>query len=869
MERSRHSGQDDQLSATLSIALSRAVGRYWAERANGNQVSVDELLETTPGTPEHDLLRASVIQTISSQVNSHSQSEQSGVPSGEHSQSIWRALAGVGPMPSIEGYDLVACLGRGGMGAVFEGYQQSTGRRVAVKFMLDAFGASDAARKRFEREVEVVARLQHPGIVSIVDSGVRSGRYFYAMEYVEGRVLDKALIPGQCDWRKAVDLMAQVCDAVDYAHQRGVLHRDLKPGNIVVDGSGKPRLLDFGLAKVFDPDSSDGESHGHLGMTVSSPGQLIGTVAYMSPEQAEGRHSDTSVRTDVYALGVITYELLTGRLPVRKHGSLQEILKRIIEEDPPPTSSVRSGLTRDLDAVILKSLDKSPQRRYATAGEFAADLRHVLAGEPVTARRASAAGRAVRWVRRNRAISTVTAGAIATLAIVSSLLISQILHESAVAAYERDLAQANFDRLRMILESADPERSPGGATVLQLLDTATQGLEDSPLENDMAEAQIREVLGGVYRKLGEYEKARDHQLRALAIRRGRAGQRDDPEVAEALHNLAATLWWDGKYEQASQLYAESLAMRRRLHPGDHPDVAFSLTHLAACHLRMRNYREARQMYEEALAMRRRLYGNEHEEIAMSLNNLAKCMLDAGDVREAEELHREALNMIRRIRGDSSTGTASASQNLGECLLRRAIAEELAENAAEAKEAARSARDAFALALRIRTDTFPSGHHLIAASLDGVARAELQLGNIEVAGELAREAVEEYRRTRRDDHPDIGLGLKTLGRVLMAEGKIEAAIEAFEQSLKIAESVRPPDEVLIASLQGRLGLALATTEEYARGEQLLLTSLEELRSIGGDHADDTILAHRYIVQFYQQRNQPERAELFLRGARLNR
>lgn len=854
------SDQQNQPRPTISVMVSQAVSRFWAERARGRTVSVDELLETMPGTPEHEAVRMSVIQALSTQAGTFSGQPASGAAAGS-SDEIAEVLKNGGLVPEIDGYDLVGCLGRGGMGAVYEGYQQSTGRRVAVKFMLDSGGASESARKRFEREVEVVARLQHHAIVSIIDSGVRQGRYFYAMEFVEGRPLDIALMPGQCEIRAALSIMARICDAVDYAHQHGVLHRDLKPGNILVDEQGQPHLLDFGLAKVFDPGTSDGGSHGELGLTVSGPGHLLGTVAYMSPEQALGRHDETSVRTDVYSLGVIAFELLTAKLPTGRQSSLHEALKGIIEAEPTALSAHRAGLSHDLDAVILKALQKNPDHRYATAGEFAADLRRVLAGEPVLARRISAAGRAWRWVRRNQAISGVTVAAMVTLAAVSTFLIAQVIHESRIAARERDLAQESIERLSDILASVDPNQSAGGTTVLQLLDAAAEDLDESPMKSDLAEVQIREVLGRVYRNLGQYDQARNHLEKALAIRERHAAGRDEPKLAEALHELAATLWWEGKFEEAERYYVRSLEIRRRLYPGDHPDVAESLTHLAACHLRLGRFESARAMYDEALVIRQRHFGVESEHVAASINNLAKCMLEADEFVQAETLHRRALAMIRRIRGDQYFATAAASQNLGECLLRRSVADEIKGDHDRALEAKLSARGAFAESLAIRRENYPDGHHLVAASMNGLARTELQLGNPEQAAELAQASFDEYQRTRRPGHPDLAQAWNTLGRVHLARGRYADAATALDNALAIAMKAQPPDESQIAQYEGELAMVLASIGELDEAEALLTSSFNTLRRLRGDDAIDTILAARRLIEFFELIKQPSRAETF--------
>ncbi|MGQ0626997.1 MAG: serine/threonine-protein kinase, partial [Phycisphaerales bacterium] len=289
-------------------------------------------------------------------------------------------------LPPLPGYDLIVKIGQGGMGEVFEAQQHSTGRRVAVKVL--SGGRSPVMRERFEREIELAARLHHPAIVAVIDAGhVRAGQAvvlsYYVMEFIEGSSLDLALSPGLCDERRAIPLLAAVADAVDYAHQRGVLHRDLKPSNILVDARGMPHVLDFGLAKAIR-EPHDGP--GSRSQTISQPGQLLGTLGYMPPEQAHGRNHEISVRSDVYALGAIAYQILTGRLPMETVGPLAEVLERLERADPVPPSTLRPSIGRDADAVLLRALEKAPRNRYATAADFAEDLRRLATGEPVSAR---------------------------------------------------------------------------------------------------------------------------------------------------------------------------------------------------------------------------------------------------------------------------------------------------------------------------------------------------------------------------------------------------------------------------------------------------------------------------------------------------
>jgi tetratricopeptide (TPR) repeat protein/predicted Ser/Thr protein kinase len=815
----------------------RAADAYWERRARGEAVSVDDVIDLPSGSEDFRVTRVAAIGLIADDLR-HQTGDSAGFGPNATIAPAHRTIAAatvhagsnIGPggaPPKIDGYDVVGCLGRGGMGAVYEAYQQSTGRRVAIKLMLDAAGMSPAARTRFEREVEVVARLEHPGIISIVDSGVRKGRYFYVMEYVDGQPLDRAVLPGQL--RRALEMLAEVCEAVDYAHQRGVLHRDLKPTNVIVDSRGRARLLDFGIAKLIDEPGADPRAK--LALTMAGPEQLLGTVSYMSPEQAQGRNDQTSVRTDVYALGAIGYELATGKLPCSQDGTLKDVLTCIAEVDPPAPSSITKAVPKDIDAVLLKALEKKPENRYPTAGELATELRRWLAGEPVQARRLAAPMRAGRWVLRNRTLSITTAAALVALGTVSAVLISRMLNE-------RDHARENFAILRGVLESADPERS-AGLTVPQMLDQATKKLDDAPPRLDATEADVREILGGVYRKFGEYDKARAQQERVLKIRELH-NKGDSPAVADALHNLAATLWWDGKYQNAEVLYQRSLDMRQRLYRGDNANVATSLTHLAACRLRMGRITDATDLYTQALEMRRRLYGDSHEEVAQALNNLAKCEVETEHLEHAEQLFREALAMVTALKGKVYAGTAAASQNLGDCLLRRSEEAQVRGDTAAAHTFAMQARDAFASARDVRAAIYVGGHHLVAISLGSLAKAELVLGNLGAAQSAAAEGLEMIHRTRRSNHPDVSELLEASGLVALQGGNREQAEKDFRAAIEIAAAVHPPAPLRLAILWGEL--ASAVTDPTERSD-LLSRSETQLRELCGESSYLTQRVHR--------------------------
>jgi hypothetical protein len=297
-------------------------------------------------------------------------------------------LPGTSPLPARFGdYELLEEIGRGGMGVVYKAVQRSLGRTVAVKMLLRRDLASGADLARFRSEAEAAARLDHPGIVAIFEVGEHDDHPFYSMRYVEGTTLARQLASGGIAPREAARLLAKVADAVEAAHARGVLHRDLKPSNILIDSGGEPHVSDFGLAKRLEQDDS-----------VTHTGAILGTPCYMSPEQAAGSRGDVGPASDIWSLGAILYQTLTGRPPFQASNPMDTLLA-VLESDPPLPRSIDRGVNRDLEMIALKSLQKPQDLRYATAAALAADLRGYLAGEPVAARRGGIADVVSRLLR--------------------------------------------------------------------------------------------------------------------------------------------------------------------------------------------------------------------------------------------------------------------------------------------------------------------------------------------------------------------------------------------------------------------------------------------------------------------------------------
>ncbi len=383
--------------------------------------------------------------------------------------------AGLGDESEIRGYRIMNEIGRGGMGVVYKALQEGTKRIVAVKVMLAGPFASDITRRRFDREVELAARLRHPSIVRILESGkLAAGQRYYAMDHVYGVPLNRYLEESKIGTSEIFELFIDICDAVEHAHSRGVIHRDLKPGNVLVDEDGKPHILDFGLAKA-----AEGAENESWTVTVSSPGQVLGTLRYLSPEQASGRPDEIDVRTDVYALGVMMYEAVTGSPPFDTTGRASEIIQRIVETPPRRPSSLSPTVDNEVETIILRALEKEKARRYQSPSEFGEDLRRYLAGEPILARRPSSLYILRKRLSRHRKACGLAAAAV--IVIVAAVF-------GSIWIWHHDLARGRQEllKIQIDLEAGRTELSVGSAE--SAYDQHPQ-LAEAPLV--FAQAQLR------------------------------------------------------------------------------------------------------------------------------------------------------------------------------------------------------------------------------------------------------------------------------------------------------------------------------------------------------------------------------------------
>lgn len=555
---------------------------------------------------------------------------------------------------------ITSLIARGGMGAVYRACRDDRAfqKEVAVKLIAPAPAPApgrgrESQLHRFSHEVQALARLEHPHIARLIDGGFTDrGEPYLVMELVEGLPLLKDAAARGLDLRGRIEQLVRVAEAVQHAHQRGVIHRDLKPDNILVDAAGNPRVLDFGIARLIEDD-------GELATFRTTDGQLLGTVPYMSPEQLCGDHAEIDTRSDVYALGVVGYELLSGQLPFDVRGRpLPEAIRIVCEQQPRPLHALNRRLRGDLETIIAKAIERDTRRRYASAAEFAADLRRYLNREPIAARRATTVDLLRNLARRHRAAAAgvvavcfvMMAGlATTTWQLVRAVRAERLAAERTALADElrgkaeqarddarREAAEARAinDVLDMIITSPNPGRSGADVRVIDALDAAENWLDGGKVCEPAVQAAVHDSIGRAYESLDLLDRAEPHLVRAVELRRAQLGS-DHPTTLTSVSSLADVYRRQDRLDLAEPLLRAAYdAECRRVGP-EHPHALMLANGLAMTLARLSRFDEAHQLYDRTSESMRRLMGEANLSTLLVLHNQALAF-------GAEGRHEDAL-----------------------------------------------------------------------------------------------------------------------------------------------------------------------------------------------------------------------------------
>jgi tetratricopeptide (TPR) repeat protein len=750
------------------------------------------------------------------------------------------------------------------MGAVYEAEQEQPRRFVALKVIKPGPRGAELLW-RFEQESRVLGRLQHPGIAQIYEAGTADAgigpQHFFAMEFIHGQSLRQYVEDQKPSLQQRLDLMIRICDAVHHAHQRGVIHRDLKPNNILVDGTRQPKILDFGVARATDSDAQTTRR--------TDLGQLVGTLAYMSPEQVLGDPLELDSRSDVYALGVILYELLAGRLPYEISHKLHEAVQTIREEDPARLSSVSRAYRGDLETIVAKALEKDKARRYASAAELATDIKRYLQDEPIVARPASTVYQLQKFARRHKALVAGMAAVFVVLAggiVASSWQAARATRAQQAALRERDRAaaaeqnatqerdralsaehaaaaaqaQSLQERNRAVSEKvradtqsataktvndflqndllaqagASAQASPGtkpdpDLKVRTALDRAAARIGGRFNRQPLVEASIRETIGNTYADLGLLPEAQLQLERALDLRRHALGEQH-PDALLTMNKVALLLLRQGKYAQAEPLFTRILRVQPHVGGRENRDTLDTMNNLAVLYQHEGKYAQAEALFIKVLEAGRRVMSTDDPNMLDTMNNLALLYLYQGKYSEAEPLFTRVLEITRRQRGEEHPDTLVSMNNLALLYLyqgRYSQAEPL-----------------FVRTLDLRRRVIGDEHPNTLRSANNLALLYLSQGKYAQAEALFNRILPVHARVLGEEHPDTLICSSNLALLYFRRGQYAQA-EALYTKVLHARSRKLGDEhPSTANASALLGQVQLQQGNYSAAETLLRDAL---------------------------------------------
>jgi serine/threonine protein kinase/Tfp pilus assembly protein PilF len=685
-------------------------------------------------------------------------------------------------------YKLLQKIGAGSFGVVWMAEQETPiRRRVALKVI--KVGSSDEVIARFDQERQALAVMDHPNIAKVLDAGVTpNGRPHVVMELIRGIPITEYSDSEKLSTAERLRLFIQVCRGVQHAHQKGVVHRDIKPANVLVtvnDDVPVPKIIDFGVAKALQQPLGSLPFFTHFEM-------MIGTPLYMSPEQAGLGSLDIDTRSDIYSLGVLLYELLTGRTPFDKEtltlAATEEMRRIIREEEPKKPSTQISRLTDealttaarvrrtvppklaslvrgDLDWVVMKALEKDRRRRYETANAFAEDLQRHLECQPVEARPPGTLYRFGRLVRRNRI--AFAAAVLVTLCVTAGLTVSMVLMKEARLEAAKSGQVAHL--LKDMLHGVGPSVALGRDTKLlrEILDRTAADLERRLQQQPEVEAELRSTLGQIYRQFGEYQQAEAMHRRALLLSRACFGA-ESLETAQAMQDLGDAVQARGRLPEAEALQRDTAALLEKKLGRDHPALATCLNNLAITLQGQHRWDEAEALHRRALAIRKTGLPATAPDVAISLGNLGNVLYRQGKPAEAEAVELQGLELFRQHFGEEHLTVASAMDNL-----------------ANVHQAAGKLTEAEALrrrALGIFRRLLPAGHPELANATENLASVLQQQGQFAEAEDLHRQALAVFRSRPDSQYAALLTTLENLAEQLKRRNR-EPEADALEREAR--------------------------------------------------------------------------------------
>jgi non-specific serine/threonine protein kinase/serine/threonine-protein kinase len=763
--------------------------------------------------------------------------------------------AAAGSLPPFIGrYRVIRLLGEGGMGTVYEAEQDEPRRVVALKVIRPGLATPERLR-RFRHEAQALGRLQHAGIAQIYDAGAADTGFgpqpYFAMELVRGESLDRYVATHPLSTREKLALMAKICEGVHHAHQRGLIHRDLKPGNILIDETGQPKILDFGVARLT-------ESEAQLTMQ-TEVGQIVGTLAYMSPEQVQGDPQEIDTRTDVYSLGVILYELLTGQLPYNVSGrQIPEAVRTIREVDPASLSSISRNYRGDVETIVGKALEKDKARRYESAAALGADIQHYLSDEPILARPPSTSYQLSKFARRHRALVTGAAAVFLVLVVgiaVSTTLAIRARRAEQAAIKERDRASRERDRATRITDFmtgmfkvSDPGESRGNSvTAREILDKASNDLNSGLATDPDAQSQMMQVMANTYANLGLYPRADELATRALEARRKLLGP-DDPKTLESMTQVGDILEREGKFEDAEKMERQALAAERRVLGSDDRLTLDTMNLLVITVGFQGRYAEAEKLDREQIEILARKYGPDDDKLVAAKTNLAGLLSAEGRFVEAEKEDRDLSEIARRKWGSDHPKALAPRENLAMVLTQQG----------RLKEAEQLFREILPMRQRVQGADHPDTLHCM-ENLAGVLSAE---GRLKESEQMYRESLKASVRVLGAEYPETLAEQFDIAVLLNKEGRTQEAEKLAAATLAAQMRILGPDNPDTLSSQSVLVEIMLAQHRYAEAEKMARQVYAvQLRTQGPQHPETMYSLQLLGTSLALDHRYPEAVHLF--------
>ncbi|MDZ7657902.1 serine/threonine-protein kinase [Fodinibius sp.] len=806
---------------------------------------------------------------------------------------------------TIDSYRILELVGHGGMASVFlaERADEVYKGKVALKLMRQGMD-TPSNKARFKRERNILANLEHPNIARLLDGGVTDkGLPYLVMEYVDGTPLYTYCDEHNLTIEQRLDLFKSICQAVQYAHKNAVIHRDLKPANILVKEDGTVKVLDFGIAKLLEPEDPDET------LFQTRTGARMLTLGYAAPEQINNDPITTS--TDIYSLGVVLYELLAAASPFNMEGkNLSEIESLIRTKTPEKPSSKYGELSQlkqdkaasqrvanpdkisrklkgDLDAIVMKTLRKNPDARYSSVDQLLQDLDRLNNNLPLIARKDTIRYKISKFLKRHKTGISAAAGFILLLAGFAGFHTWQITEERNRAQEEAQKARTTLDYLIGVFQHANPNR-PGNQdiTAQQILEQGTEYIQTKVKDQPDIKAPLTQSIGMIYLHLGEYDKAETLLREALTLNKKFASKESRQWAASlnswgeynmeigkydtakkyfkksaAVYNslgnknkyasIIGELGWidyrNGDYERADSLLRKALEINRTVHGSESRQAGTDLQYLGWIKNAQGQYDKADSLFREALSIRKSALGENHRLVAQTLQSLGRTLYNKNDYAKAEEIERQALDLQQRIYDQDHPDIATSLRILGLINMRQ--------------EEFPKAKTYFEDALDMRLNFLGEHHPDVLKTQNDLGSIHFFEGNYMKAADLFKQVVASNKEVRGPDHPEVATSLNNLAMSLRKADRKDEAIEYYKEALEIGRKNYSEEHPKLIQFQRNTAILYEELNEYQKASALWLQNFNVLKQKNGLNNSDAKEALNHLITCHRKLGNAEKVDKY--------